>query len=218
MLSKILPKAKTIAFILSFGLIAGIGLAYILLSDFLLSNAATWLLIASIFSIGSAVCVILSSSYKEKPKTMYILLAIALVCAILFVATIYFFAEMPLYNDKDGVMGTANYIRQFNKLQKSNAEDPVYVEGVDMPNYLTVVQETVTENNTAVTKYVCKESIFWIRIQYTGNTPVETLRENKTYNTERNFNAVVVWCKVFGYMAVAVQAAYIALCAVVKEK
>ncbi len=217
LMSKILPKAKTIIFFLSFGLIAAIGLTYILLSDFLLANAATWLLIASIFSFGSAVCVILSANYKEKPKTMYILLAVAIVCAILFIVTIYFFAQMPLWNDKDGVMGGQSYIRQFNKVQVSNADEPTLLE-TEMPKYLTITKQIVTENNKGVTKFVCEESMFYIRIQYTGNTSLETLRANKTYNTERNFNTVVVLCKVFGYISVAVQAAYIALCTVVKEK
>lgn len=211
LMSKILPKAKTIAFILSFLLIAGIGLTYILLSDFLLANAATWLLIASIFSFGSAVCVILSASYKEKPVTMYILLAAAIICAILFIVTIYCFAQMPLWNDKDGVMGVNNFIRAFNK----DSQSPTLPE---VPKYLSITTETSFVNGKLIEKEVCKESMFYVRILNMGNTPLETLRENKTFNTERNFNTVVVLCKVFGYISVAVQAAYVALCVVVKEK
>ena len=99
LMSKILPKVKNIVFILSFVLIAGIGLTYMILSDFLLSNAAIWLLITTVFSIGSSACIILSANYKEKPVTMYILIGAAILCAILFIVTIYSFAQMPLSND-----------------------------------------------------------------------------------------------------------------------
>lgn len=220
-MSKILPKAKVIAFILSFVLIAGIGLAYMLVSDFLLSNASIWLLLTSVFSFGSAVCIILSSNYKEKPTTMYILLGVAILCAILFLVTIYCFAQMPLANDKiiyneDGtvkekIMGVNNYIRAFDKQQSG--------EGLpEMPNYLMVGTDISRINNTAVEKTVCKKTIFYVPIQYMGDTPLETLRESKTFNTERNFNIVVTLSKVFGYMAIAVQAIHIALCVVVKEQ
>ena len=221
LMSKILPKAKTIAFILAFVLIAGIGLAYMLLSDFLLKNAAIWLLITTIFSIGSAVCIILSANYKEQPTTMYILIGVAILCAILFIVTIYFFAEMPLYNNqviynedgsvKETIMGASKYMQDFNTAGSG--------EGLpEMPKYLVVKTELTRINNQAVEKTVCKESIFYIRIEYTGNTPLETLRANKTFNTQRNFNIIVTLSKVFGYMAVAVQAVYLTLCVVVKEQ
>lgn len=211
LMSKILPKAKLIVFILSFALIAAIGLTYILLSDLWLANAATWLLISSLFSMGSAVCIILSANYKEKPVTMYILIGVAILCAILFIVTIYCFAQMPLWNDKDGVMGVNSYIRSFNK-QESGEGLP------EMPKYLVVKKDIVSVGNKPVEKTICEQSMFYVPILYTGNTPLETLRANKTFNTERNFNTVVVLCKVFGYLSVAVQAAYVALCVVVKEK
>ena len=220
-MSKILPKAKVIAFILSFVIIAGIGLTYMLMSDFLLSNAAIWLLIASVCSFGSAICIILSSNYKEKPVTMYILIGVAILLTILFLVTIYSFAQMPLTNDKiiyneDGtvkekIMGVTSYIREFNK--NGNGEGLP-----EMPKFLTVVEETKNDHNNVVKKNVCKETMFYIPIKYTGNTPLETLKASKTFNTERNFNTVVVLCKVFGYTALAVQAAYVALCVVVKEQ
>lgn len=219
--SKILPVVKLIAFIASFVLIAGIGLAYMLLSDFLLSNAAAWLLITTVLSIGSAVCIILSASYKEKPVTMYILIGVAILCAILFIVTIYSFAQMPIYNDqviynedgsvKETIMGVNSYKRQFNKNGTG--------EGLpEMPKFLIVTTEIQSIHNQAVEKTVCKESMFYVPILYTGNTPLETLRENKTYNTQRNFNMVVNLSKVFGYISVAVQAVYLTLCVVVKEQ
>ena len=221
LMSKILPKVKTIAFILAFVLIAGIGLVYMLLSDYLLKNAAIWLLITTIFSIGSAVCIILSANYKEQPTTMYILIGVAILCAILFLVTIYFFAQMPIYNDvvifnedgtvKETIMGVNSYTRAFDKQQSG--------EGLpEMPKYLMPATEIVREGNKAVERTVCKKTIFYVPIQHTGNTPLETLRASKTFNTVRNFNIIVTLSKVFGYMSVAVQAAYLTLCVVVKEK
>lgn len=222
-MSKILPKVKTIAFILAFVLIAGIGLAYMLLSDFLLSNAAIWLLITSIFSFGSAACIILSANYKEKPVTMYILIGVAILCAILFLVTIYVFAQMPLSNDitvynEDGtinkeqtIMGVNNYILAFDK-QGSGEGLP------EMPKFLQVVTKTINVGSEVEERIVCEKTMFYVPIFHAGDTPLETLRADKKFNTQRNFNTVVVLSKVFGYMAVAVQAVYLTLCVVVKEK
>ena len=220
-MSKILPKAKVIAFILAFVLIAGVGLAYMLLSDFLLSNAAIWLLLASVCSFGSAACIILASNNKEKPTTMFVLLGVALLCAILFIVVICSFAQMPLWNDKiiyneDGtvkekIVGVNNYKRSFNRNGSG--------EGLpEMPKFLTVTTDITSVNNNVEERTVCKETMFYVPIQYTGDTSLETLRENKTFNTERNFNIIVNLCKALGYAAVAMQAIHIALCAVVKEQ
>lgn len=225
-MSKILPKVKTIAFILAFVLIAGIGLAYMLLSDFLLKNAAIWLLITTIFSIGSAVCIILSANYKEKPTTMYILIGVAILCAILFLVAIYFFAEMPVYNDivifnedgtvKEKISGVDSYKTKFRNTVtngKGSIEDLP-----EMPKYLVIKKEVNRIGNQAVEQTVCEASIFFVEINDKTGTPLETLRANKEYNTVRNFNIIVTLSKVFGYMAVAVQAVYLTLCVVVKEQ
>ena len=223
LMSKILPKVKNIVFILSFVLIAGIGLTYMLLSDFLLSNAAIWLLITTVFSIGSAACIILSANYKEKPVTMYILIGAAILCAILFIVTIYSFAQMPLSNDitvynEDGtinkeqtVMGVNNYIIAFDK-QGSGEGLP------EMPKFLQVVTKSIRVGSNVVEKTVCEKTMFYVPIFNAGDTPLETLRADKKFNTQRNFDIIVNLCKVFGYMSIAVQAVYLTLCVVVKEQ
>ena len=228
LMSKILPKVKWVAFILSFVLIAGIGLAYMLLSDYLLSNAAIWLLITTILSIGSAVCIILSANYKEKPTTMYILIGVAILCAVLFLVTIYAFAQMPIYNDqviynedgtvKEKISGTKSYMTTFkNTITYGNGSTSIE-DLPEMPKFLAVKQKIESINNKATEVTVCEKTMFYVDIVHTGNTSLETLRENKTYNTVRNFNIIVTLSKVFGYMAVAVQAVYLTLCVVVKEQ
>ena len=224
--SKILPMVKLIAFIASFVLIAGIGLTYMLLSDFLLKNAAAWLLITTVLSIGSAVFIILSANYKEKPTTMYILIGVAILCAILFLVTIYFFAEMPVYNDiviynedgsvKERISGVDSYLTKFRNTVtngKGSIEDLP-----EMPKYLVVKQEVNRINNQRVEQTVCEGSMFFVEINDKTGTPLETLRQKKEFNTVRNFNIIVNLCKVFGYMSIAVQAAYLTLCVVVKEQ
>ena len=224
--SKILPMVKLIAFIASFVLIAGIGLTYMLLSDFLLKNAAAWLLITTVLSIGSAVCIILSANYKEKPVTMYILIGVAILCAVLFIVTIYAFAQMPVYNDivvynedgsvKEKISGTKSYMTKFTNTVtngKGSIDDLP-----EMPKYLIVKTEIKRINNKATEVTVCEKSMFFVEINDKGNVPLETLRANKEFNTVRNFNIIVNLCKVFGYMSIAVQAVYLTLCVVVKEQ
>ena len=224
--SKILPMVKLIAFIASFVLIAGIGLTYMLLSDFLLKNAAAWLLITTVLSIGSAVCIILSANYKEKPTTMYILIGVAILCAILFLVTIYAFAQMPIYNDvviynedgsvKEVIGGTKSYMTKFTNTVtygKGTIDDLP-----EMPKFLVVKQKIESIGNKATEVTVCEKSMFYVDINDKGNVPLETLRANKEFNTVRNFNIIVNLCKVFGYMSIAVQAVYLTLCVVVKEQ
>ena len=152
---------------------------------------------------------------------MFVLLGVALLCAILFIVVICSFAQMPLWNDKiiyneDGtvkekIVGVNNYKRSFNRNGSG--------EGLpEMPKFLTVTTDITSVNNNVEERTVCKETMFYVPIQYTGDTSLETLRENKTFNTERNFNIIVNLCKALGYAAVAMQAIHIALCAVVKEQ
>jgi len=140
MLTKILPKAKNILYYVAFLFPIAVGLLYIAITDMKLGNRAAWLFFAIVTTIGSGVCLAFSLSFREKPTKRYILLGAAIVLMILFLVTIYCFAQMPMQSD------VIDYITEF-----TNAKTPEAIEALgEMPKYLNIKTDVYTGEQTCV--------------------------------------------------------------------
>ena len=138
MLTKILPKAKNILYYVAFLFPIAVGLLYIAITDMKLGNRAAWLFFAIVTTVGSGVCLAFSLSFREKPTKRYILLGAAIVLMILFLVTIYCFAQMPMQADAD------RYMRQYR-----SAKTPEAIEALgEMPKYLKISTNINTGEKT----------------------------------------------------------------------
>ena len=80
-------------------LVFATGLFYVLMTDLLMRNNATWLFIGIIFALGSSVVFFLSESLKEKITPYLLLKCVSILLAIGFVAFLFVFkAKSQIYS------------------------------------------------------------------------------------------------------------------------
>lgn len=77
-------------------LIVATGMLFILLADLELKIRSTWLFIAILFSIGSAVCALLSDKLQDKKQKQIILKSLGIAFAVCFVVTLFVFMNQAL--------------------------------------------------------------------------------------------------------------------------
>lgn len=77
-------------------LIFATGMLYILLTDIYLPVKSAWLLIASIFSIGSAVCMLLSTNVQDERVKFIVMKSIAVALAIGFIVVVSLYLNTAL--------------------------------------------------------------------------------------------------------------------------
>lgn len=76
---------KKISFFASAGFAFVVGLLFILLGDLVLKSGSDWLIGGILITFGSAVCIVLAESYKEKKVVSWVLQGIALALMIAFI-------------------------------------------------------------------------------------------------------------------------------------
>ena len=76
---------KNITFYLGVGIVFLAGILYILLADIVVNTQSLWLMLAILLSLGSAVCVVVAETYREKRMRMITLKSIGLGIAVCFV-------------------------------------------------------------------------------------------------------------------------------------
>ena len=79
------PLIKNISFFVGVGLVFFSGLLYILLADIVINTQSLWLMIAILFSFGSAICSVISEKFRGNNKTMYTLKGVAIGLAVCFI-------------------------------------------------------------------------------------------------------------------------------------
>lgn len=77
-------------------LIFATGMLYVLLTDLYLPVRAAWLLIGSVLSIGSAVCMLLSSNLQEERTKLIVVKSIAVALAACFIAFLFIYMNAAL--------------------------------------------------------------------------------------------------------------------------
>lgn len=91
--------AKKITFLV--GMLAAFvgGIAYMLISDLAYGNQAQWLIIATVLSIGSAICFFFSDNMKDFPKKQLILRCVGLALAVGFVIFVHLNTCLDFYKN-----------------------------------------------------------------------------------------------------------------------
>lgn len=90
------PLLKTIVFLIGVLGVFVAGLFFVLAGDMMLTVQSLWLMVTIILSFGSAICVFLSGSFKERKQKMYILKSIAIGLAVAFLVFIVVFFQVSI--------------------------------------------------------------------------------------------------------------------------
>ena len=77
-------------------LIVATGMLFILLADLELGIRSTWLFITILFSIGSAVCALLSDKLQDDKRKQIIVKSLGIALAVCFVVTLFIFMNQAL--------------------------------------------------------------------------------------------------------------------------
>ncbi len=77
-------------------LIVATGMLFILLADLELGIRSTWLFITILFSIGSAVCALLSDKLQDDKQKQIIIKSLGIALAVCFVVTLFIFMNQAL--------------------------------------------------------------------------------------------------------------------------
>lgn len=77
-------------------LIVATGMLFILLADLELGIRSTWLFITILFSIGSAVCALLSDKLQDDKRKQIIIKSLGIALAVCFVVTLFIFMNQAL--------------------------------------------------------------------------------------------------------------------------
>lgn len=99
-----LTSSKTVALIKKITFLVGIlamfcgAIFYMVLSDLGFGNEASWLIIATILSMGSVICQFFSTNMKDRPVTQIILRSVATVVGIGFILFSHLFMGTDFYN------------------------------------------------------------------------------------------------------------------------
>lgn len=98
-----LTSSKTVALIKKITFLVGIlamfcgSIFYMVVSDLGFGNEASWLIIATIFSMGSAICQFFSTNMKDRSVTQIILRSVATVAGIGFILFLHLFMGTDFY-------------------------------------------------------------------------------------------------------------------------
>lgn len=96
-IKKVLEKSRMVSYLAGAGLMALVGVVFMMLSDLAVKNTATLLMLAVALSFGGAIAAFFSETLREKPIFLFILKVLALALTVGFIIYLYEFRNNEVF-------------------------------------------------------------------------------------------------------------------------
>lgn len=124
---------KNITLYLGVGLVFAAGIIYILLADIVVNTQSLWLMLAILFSLGSAACFIVGETLKERRRKTIILKSVSLGISLLFIVFLLVYMLVSFSPAKELSEKASKFVTSFaiKRVQLRGSSGRFIKEGVN---------------------------------------------------------------------------------------